>query len=78
MKGGLSVQKVINNPQKVVDEMLEGYLKAYSEIIERTGNPRVIKYNRAPIDGRVGIVTGGGSGIHRLHRKEHGRCGCRR
>jgi len=56
------VQKVINNPQKVVDEMLEGYLKAYSEIIERTGNPRVIKYNRAPIDGKVGIVTGGGSG----------------
>ncbi len=56
------MQKVINNPQKVVDEMLEGYLKAYSEIIERTGNPRVIKYNRAPIDGRVGIVTGGGSG----------------
>jgi len=42
--------------------MLEGYLKAYSEIIERTGNPRVIKYNRAPIDGKVGIVTGGGSG----------------
>ena len=56
------MQKVINNPQKVVDEMLEGYLKAYSEIIERTGNPRVIKYNRAPIDGKVGIVTGGGSG----------------
>ena len=56
------MQKVINNPQKVVDEMLEGYLKAYSEIIERTGNPRVIKYNRVPIDGKVGIVTGGGSG----------------
>jgi len=56
------VQKVINNPQKVVEEMLEGYLKAYSEIIERTGNPRVIKYNRAPIDGKVSIVTGGGSG----------------
>lgn len=56
------MQKVINNPQKVVDEMLEGYLKVYSDIIERTGNPRVIKYNRVPIDGKVGIVTGGGSG----------------
>jgi dihydroxyacetone kinase-like protein len=56
------MQKIINNPQQVVDEMVEGYLAAYSDIVETTSNPRVLKYKLAPISNKVGIVTGGGSG----------------
>lgn len=56
------MQRIINRPDKVVDEMLEGYMKAFPETIEKTQNPRVIKYIKAPIKGKVGIVTGGGSG----------------
>ena len=56
------MQKIINNPQDVVDEMLEGYIKAMPDVIERTDNKRVVKYKPAPIKGKVGIVTGGGSG----------------
>jgi len=56
------MQKIINNPQLVVDEMLEGFLLAHPELVAVTDNPRVLKYVKAPIAGKVGIVTGGGSG----------------
>lgn len=56
------MQKIINDPSKVVDEMLEGYIKAMPDVIARTDNKRVVKYKNAPISGKVGIVTGGGSG----------------
>ena len=42
--------------------MLEGYLKAHSDLVVATENERVVKYKNAPIAGKVGIVTGGGSG----------------
>lgn len=56
------MQKIINNPQNVVDEMLEGYIKSMQGMIARTDNSRVVKYSAAPVKGKVGIVTGGGSG----------------
>ena len=56
------MQKIINRPDEVVDEMVKGYLKAYSSLVSKTENPRVLKYHKAPIDRKVGIVTGGGSG----------------
>jgi dihydroxyacetone kinase-like protein len=56
------MQKIINQPQAVVDEMLEGYFKAHPGLVARTANPRVLKFNEAPVQGKVGIVTGGGSG----------------
>jgi dihydroxyacetone kinase-like protein len=56
------MQKIINDPQRVVDEMVEGYLAAYSETVVATDNPRVLKYKLAPLPNKVGVVTGGGSG----------------
>ncbi len=56
------MQKFINDPSKVVDEMLEAYVKVHSDLVLLTDNERVIKYKEAPIEGKVGIVTGGGSG----------------
>lgn len=56
------MQKIINNPQDVVDEMVEGYVKALPHIVSKTENPRVLKYKDAPVANKVGIVTGGGSG----------------
>ncbi|HLN20714.1 MAG TPA: dihydroxyacetone kinase subunit DhaK [Bacteroidales bacterium] len=56
------MQKIINDPSKVVDEMLEAFVSAHPEIIARTANERVLKYIKAPVKGKVGIVTGGGSG----------------
>ncbi len=56
------MQKFVNDPSKVVDEMLEAYVKVHSDLVSPTENERVIKYKNAPIKGKVGIVTGGGSG----------------
>ncbi len=56
------MQKIINKPNEVVDEMVEGFVKAHAGLISKTDNPRVLKYKAAPIEGKVGIVTGGGSG----------------
>lgn len=56
------MQRIINDPNLVVDEMVEGFVKNHSNLISKTNNPRVLKYKNAPIEGKVGVVTGGGSG----------------
>lgn len=56
------MQRIINNPDLVVEEYLEGFIEAHDDFIKPTDNPRVLKYKDAPIKGKVGIVTGGGSG----------------
>jgi phosphoenolpyruvate---glycerone phosphotransferase subunit DhaK len=56
------MQRIINDPDNVVDEMLEGFLKNHSSLVERGKNPRVVKYRMSPVAGKVGVVTGGGSG----------------
>lgn len=56
------MQRIINIPDMVVEDMLEGFVKSHSDIVEKTENPRTIKYKYAPIEGKVGIITGGGSG----------------
>ncbi|MFO7697793.1 MAG: dihydroxyacetone kinase subunit DhaK [Anaerolineae bacterium] len=56
------MQRIINNPDLVVDDMLKGFLKAHGELVVATDDPRVLRYAGAPIVGKVGIVTGGGSG----------------
>ena len=55
------MQRILNDPDVVVDEMLKGFLKAHSNIVEATANPRVVKSKFLGAD-RVGVVTGGGSG----------------
>ena len=57
-----NMQKIINNPSLVVDQMLEGFVKANSDLVSTTENERVLKYKNAPVKGKVGVVTGGGSG----------------
>ena len=56
------MQKIINDPSCVVDEMLQGFVKAHQDIVSTTENERVLKYKACPVEGKVGIVTGGGSG----------------
>ena len=55
------MQRIMNNPDNIVDEMLKGFLKAHSDIVEATDNGRVVKAKDIP-EGKVGVVTGGGSG----------------
>lgn len=58
-----SMKKIMNDPGKVVDEMLEGLLLAHPDKVKsvRDDNRAIVRVD-APIKGKVGIVTGGGSG----------------
>ncbi|MDR0653184.1 MAG: dihydroxyacetone kinase subunit DhaK [Synergistaceae bacterium] len=55
------MRRILNDPDKVVDDMLKGYAKAHSNLVRATDNPRVLLSATPPKD-RVAIVTGGGSG----------------
>ncbi len=56
------MQRFINNPDEVVEDTVKGFIKAHSDIVRQAENPRVIVAKDAPIAGKVGVVTGGGSG----------------
>ena len=57
----MPMQKIINEPKAFVDEMLDGILLAHPESL-RAPAKRVLVRATAPAEGKVGIVTGGGSG----------------
>lgn len=57
----MAMQKIINEPAVFVDEMLEGLLLAHGQKL-RSPSRRVLARADAPRAGKVGIVTGGGSG----------------
>jgi len=57
------MKKILNNPTDYVDEMLDGLCRAHPEYYERAGSGgRVIKRAGKPRPGKVGVVSGGGSG----------------
>ncbi len=56
------MQRIINDPDQTVEDYLKGFVKAHGDFIRETANPRVLKYKDSPKKGKVGIVTGGGSG----------------
>ncbi len=56
------MQRIINDPDNIVEDMVAGFKTANEDLVEETSNPRVLKYREAPVKGKVGIVTGGGSG----------------
>jgi dihydroxyacetone kinase-like protein len=56
------MNRIINDPDLVVEDALKGYLHAHPDLLAATANPRVLRHVRAPHQGKVGVVTGGGSG----------------
>ncbi len=56
------MQRFINNPDLVVEDTVKGFVKAHSDIVRLADNPRVVVAKDAPHAGKVGVVTGGGSG----------------
>lgn len=56
------MQRFINNPDEVVEDTVKGFVKAHADIVRLGANPRVIVARHAPVSGKVGVITGGGSG----------------
>lgn len=57
------MNKIINKPENFVDEMMEGIIAAYGDHVKLlNGDSRVLLSNYPVREGKVGIVTAGGSG----------------
>jgi dihydroxyacetone kinase/dihydroxyacetone kinase-like protein len=57
------LKKIINVPEDFVEEFVEGILLAHPDLVKTPGSDRRILVRAdAPQAGKVGIVTGGGSG----------------
>lgn len=56
------MKKFINDPYDVVDEMLEGYLDVHRKYLRKLDAARAVVREDAPVQGKVGLLSGGGSG----------------
>jgi len=56
------MKKFINDPYDVVDEMLEGFLDVHKKYVRKLDAARTVVRADSPVAGKVGVITGGGSG----------------
>ncbi|WP_026887659.1 dihydroxyacetone kinase subunit DhaK [Clostridium beijerinckii] len=62
------MKKIINDANQVLEDMLKGMVAAHPEYIKKIENADVLVRVNSPIDGKVALVSGGGSG----HEPAHG------
>jgi dihydroxyacetone kinase-like protein len=60
------MKKLINTPERLVDEELAGMALAHGDLI-RIEEPNIVVRLDAPRQGKVGVISGGGSGHEPMH-----------
>lgn len=60
------MKKIMNRPEDLVDEMLDGIAWVHSDLVERLPGADVI-HRKAEKTGKVGLISGGGSGHEPSH-----------
>ncbi len=61
------MKKIINDPNEAVQDMLEGLVMAYPQKLQRLAETTVVTRKNVPVTGKVGLVSGGGSGHEPAH-----------
>ncbi len=61
------MKKLINAPENVVKEALAGMADAHADLIKVYYDPDIIVRADAPVQGKVGVISGGGSGHEPMH-----------
>ncbi len=61
------MKKLINDPERVVVEQLEGIALAYPDLIKVHYEPNFVYRADAPVEGKVAVISGGGSGHEPMH-----------
>ncbi len=61
------MKKLLNTPEGLVDDALRGFAAAHPDLVTVHFEPRHIVRADAPVRGKVGLVSGGGSGHEPLH-----------
>src|SRR3712207_9325310 len=61
------MKKLINGPDAVVREALEGIEAAHGDRLRVSYDPAFVVRADAPVQGKVGVISGGGSGHEPMH-----------
>jgi dihydroxyacetone kinase-like protein len=61
------VKKLINDPRSVVEESVEGFGLAHADLVEVHLDPLYVTRRGGAVSGKVGLLSGGGSGHEPLH-----------
>jgi dihydroxyacetone kinase-like protein len=61
------MKKLINNPNDVLRESLEGMAAAHRDLLKVHFEPHFIYRTDAPVQGKVAVISGGGSGHEPMH-----------
>ncbi len=61
------MKKLINKPEDVVREALQGMEQAHADLIRVFYDPYYIVRADAPVQGKLSLVSGGGSGHEPMH-----------
>lgn len=61
------MKKLINDPRAVVEESVEGFGLAHADLVEVHRDPTYVTRRGGAVQGKVGLVSGGGSGHEPLH-----------
>ena len=61
------MKKLINRPEDVVREELQGIAAAHGDLVRVNFEPNYVVRADAPVEGKVGVVSGGGSGHEPMH-----------
>jgi len=61
------VKKLINRPEDVVREELQGIAAAHPDLVKVHFDPNFIYRADAPVQGKVAVISGGGSGHEPMH-----------
>src|SRR6266496_1300680 len=61
------MKKFVNAPEDVVKESLAGLAAAHSDLLRVDFENQIVLRKDAPVAGKVGLVSGGGSGHEPLH-----------
>lgn len=61
------MKKLINDPQDVVAESVEGFGLVHADVVQVHTDPLFVSRAGGPVSGKVGLVSGGGSGHEPLH-----------
>jgi len=56
------MKKLVNEPEDVVDEMLDGLVAERPDLLRRVPDANIIVRGDAPVEGEVAVTSGGGSG----------------
>jgi len=67
------MKKLINDPDHVVQESLRGFARAHPELVDVHFDPTFVVRADGAQEGKVGIVSGGGSGHEPMHNGYVGR-----